>query len=73
MGGATHLQGRPSEDELPPCPHITELIEHTRVAVLEAVALVDDHVRPLDASERLGVSDDHLKGGEDGVEAVAVP
>ena len=66
------LQRRARQHELAPRPKVLELMEHARMAVLEPMALIRHHVRPLDLPERLGLRHDHLERREDRLELVAV-
>lgn len=50
--------------------HHLESFQQFAVAVLQAVGLVDDHTPPGDAAQLGTVGEDHLKGGDDGVEPV---
>lgn len=58
---------------LAPCSHqvhVLEAVEELAVAVLQAVGLVDDDAAPLDLPQLGAVRQDHLEGGDEGVELV---
>ena len=67
------LEGRAGEDELPTGAHLLQLLQHPRVTILEAVALVHDEVCPADAAQRCRLRDHHLKRREHHVELVTIP
>lgn len=50
--------------------HHFESFQQFAVAVFQAVGLVDDHTSPGDAAQLRTVGQDHLKGGDHGVEPI---
>jgi hypothetical protein len=63
------LHGGTGEDELVLGVVLEELLEELGLLALDAVALVDDHVLPIDVAEE-GLLEHHLKGGDEHVELV---